>query len=163
MNDSLPAPFDRYEGVVLPEWIDNNGHMNLAYYIVLFDQAVDLLFGALGYAAGDRAETGHGPFAVETHTQYRRELMAGEAVRISAIVAGADDKRLHIAFEMFRVHDGQRAATQELLYLNVDLASRRVTPFAAPVRARLADAVRAHSTVPRPDWLGRCIAMPLGY
>ena len=45
---TIPAPYQRFEGEVLPEWIDWNGHMNLAYYVVLFDRATDLLFDELG-------------------------------------------------------------------------------------------------------------------
>jgi acyl-CoA thioester hydrolase len=153
------APFAEYEGTVRPEWVDYNGHMNLAYYVVLFDEAVELLFAAIGYGAGYRATTNHGPFALETHTLYEREVLAGERVRVSSQLVAIDTKRIHVAHEMTRVADGVRAACQEVMYLNVDLARRKSARFATDLDARLAAAAEAHATLPRPDWVGRRVAM----
>ena len=107
---SFPAPFDRFEGVVRPEWIDANGHMNLAYYVVLFDSATDAIFETLGIGWNYRHATSNGTFAVETHTLYERELLQGEVVRVCTLVLGHDAKRLHLAHEMRRAVDGRRAA-----------------------------------------------------
>jgi len=157
---SLAAPFDHYEGEVLPQWIDANGHLNLAYYIVLFDYATDALFDALGIGLRYKEATNHGTFAVETHNLYERELLAGERVRVATQILGTDVKRLHFAHEMFSLASGRRSATQELMYLHIDLAARRVVPWPAALRERLAEAAAAHSRLPRPDWAGRRIAMP---
>ena len=73
--------FPQLEGEVLPEWIDANGHMNLAYYVVLFDQATDLLYDALGVGQAYRNATGNSTFTAETHTLYEREVLEGERVR----------------------------------------------------------------------------------
>lgn len=156
---SLPAPFARFEGEVLPEWIDANGHLNLAYYVVLFDQATDLLFAALDIGLAYKEATNHGTFAAETHTLYERELLCGERVRVATQILAADHIRLHLAHEMYALAAGRRAAAQELMYLHVDLAARRVVPFPPEVRARLAAAAEAHAVLPRPDWTGRHIAM----
>jgi acyl-CoA thioester hydrolase len=156
---SFPAPFDYYRGEVLPEWIDANNHMNLAYYIVLFDYATDALFDVIGIGRQYKNSTNNGTFAVEAHNLYERELLVGERVRISTLVLGVDGKRLHLAHEMFAVVTGQRAATQELMYVHVDLAKRQVVPFPDDVRARVAAAAAAHAHLPRPDWIGRRIAM----
>jgi acyl-CoA thioester hydrolase len=157
---SIPAPFDRYRGEVQPEWIDHNGHMNLAYYVVLFDYATDALFDAIGLGLEYRRATDHGTFVAETHTLYRRELLVGERVRIVTQILGADDKRLHLGHEMFRRDGGERVAMQELMYLHVSLAERRVTPFLPELRERVRAATDAHAALPRPDWVGRRIAMP---
>jgi acyl-CoA thioester hydrolase len=157
---SLPAPYDRYEGEVLPEWIDHNGHLNLAYYVVLFDYATDMLFNEIGIGLAYRDETENGTFVAETHLVYRRELLVGERVRVAAQILDADDKRLHLAHEMFRVESGERAAMHELMFLHVNLAERRVTPFPPDRRERVAAAAAAHAGLPRPDWIGRRIAMP---
>lgn len=140
--------------VVRPEWIDSNGHLNLAYYILLFDEATDALWQSLGLGDAIRA-TGSGTFAVETHTLYRAELMEREAVRVHSVVLAADGKRLHVAHEMRRERDGVISAQQELLYLCVDLATRRVTTWPGEMATRLADRVGA-----APDWVGRRVAMP---
>jgi acyl-CoA thioester hydrolase len=157
---TIPAPFDCYRGEVLPEWIDMNGHMNLAYYTVLFDYAADLLFETIGIGRGYKDATGHGTFVVETHNQYERELLVGERVRVASQIIGADDKRLHLAHEMFRLEDGARAAMQELMFLSVDLRRRRVVPFLPEAAGRVAAAAAAHMHLPRPVWAGRHIALP---
>jgi acyl-CoA thioester hydrolase len=156
---SIPAPFERYEGEVLREWIDANDHMNLAYYTVLFDYATDALFDAIGIGRQYKETTGNGTFVVETHNLYERELLLGDRVRVSTQILEMDGKRLHLAHEMFVLGGGSRAATQELLYLHVNLSTRRVAAFPAAVRERVAAAVTAHARLPRPDWCGRRIAM----
>jgi acyl-CoA thioester hydrolase len=157
---TIPAPFARFEGEVLPEWIDWNGHLNLAYYVVLFDKATDLLFDALGLGLDYRRSTDKGTFVVETHNRYERELLVGEKVGVTTQIVGTDGKRLHLAHEMFRRRDGERAATQELMFLHVDLAARRVCPFPPDLKARVDAAAGAHAALPRPDWVGRRVAMP---
>jgi acyl-CoA thioester hydrolase len=157
---SIPAPFERYEGEVLREWIDANDHMNLAYYTVLFDYATDALFDTIGIGRQYKHSTGNGTFVVETHNLYERELMLGDRVRVSTQILGMDGKRLHLAHEMFAVAGGQRAATQELMYVHVNLAARRVVPFPDGVLERVAAAAAAHVRLARPDWAGRRIAMP---
>jgi acyl-CoA thioester hydrolase len=157
---AIEAPFERFEGVVLPEWIDLNGHMNLAYYTVLFDYATDLLFEAIGIGRQYKDMTGYGTFVVETHNRYERELLVGERVRVTSLILGAEQKRIHLAHEMFRAADAARAATQELLFLSIDLTRRRVVPFPPEASARLAGAAAAHGALPRPGWTGRHIALP---
>jgi acyl-CoA thioester hydrolase len=160
---NVSVPFDRFRGEVLPEWIDYNGHMNLAYYTVLFDYATDLLFDALGLGLDYRQTTHMGTFVAETHNRYERELLVGVRVRVATQIVAADEKRLHLAHEMFALdggpNAGQRAATQELLFLHVDLVARRVCPFPAELRRRVAAWTGAHAALPRPDWVGRRISM----
>ena len=143
-----------------PEWIDHNGHLNLAYYIVLFDVATDALWQAIGLGEAYRARTGFGTFAVETHTLYLGELVAGDATEASSWVLDVDRKRLRVAHELRRVRDGGVSARQELMYLTVDLTSRRSVPWPPDTLLGLRRAVVAHAAVPRPEWLGRRVAMP---
>jgi acyl-CoA thioester hydrolase len=156
----FPTPFDRYEGKVLPEWIDANGHMNLAYYVVLFDYATDALFDAIGIGRRYKDVTNHGTFVAETHNLYERELLVGERVRVATQILGSDSKRLHLAHEMFSLANGERAATQELMYLHIDLAARRVVPWLPEAGEPVDAAAKAHAGLARPDWVGRRIAMP---
>lgn len=152
-------PFTSGPYVVRPEWIDYNGHLNLAYYVLIFDQATDALWETLGI--GSAAKTaGHSTFAAECHILYKSELLEGQSVTIQTVVLGADAKRLHVAHEMRRTADGVVAAQEELMFLSVSLASRRVSPFPAGAAARILAAAEADSAFPRPDWVGRRIAMP---
>jgi acyl-CoA thioester hydrolase len=169
---TLPAPYDRFEGEVLPEWIDHNGHLNLAYYIVLFDRATDLMFDELDLGDDYRRRTNNGTFVVETHNLYERELLVGDRVRVATQILAADGKRLHLAHEMFRIAapiappiappiaNAERAAAQELMFLHIDLTARRVSPFPPGLCERIAAAAASHAALPRPAWIGRHIAMP---
>lgn len=157
---TIPAPFERYEGEVLPEWIDANDHMNLAYYVVLFDYATDALFEEIDIGRHYKETTGLGTFVAETHTLYERELLVGDRLRVLTQILGVDGKRLHLAHEMIAIAGRHRAAMQELMFLHVDLSARRVVPFPEVVRERVALAAAAHSHLPRPRWAGRRIAMP---
>src|SRR5260370_864656 len=158
---SIPAPFDRFKGEVLPEWIDYNGHMNLAYYTVLFDAATDLLFDELGLGLDYRQTTLQGTFVAETHNLYERELLVGARIRVATQIVAADSKRLHLAHEMFALDGGHRAATQELMFLHVDLAARRVTPFPEDLRQRVAAAAAAHAALPPTALITRSCALAL--
>jgi len=148
------------EGQVRPEWIDNNDHMNLAYYVLLFDLATDTIYDALGIGHAYRQATGNSTFTAEAHTIYERELRVGERVRITSHLLGADAKRLHYFHEMFHAEQGHRVAAQELLALHIDLRVRRTTAFASALMARLEAAVQACAEEPLPLGVGRRIAMP---
>jgi len=161
---SFPTPFDRFRGEVLPEWIDYNGHMNLAYYTVLFDQATDILFDELGLGLDYRRDRQLGTFVAETHNLYERELLVGARVRVATQIIAIDAKRMHLGHEMFALdggpNAGHRAATQELMFLHVDLAARRVCPFPPDLYERVSAAASAHAALPYPAWAGRRIMMP---
>jgi acyl-CoA thioester hydrolase len=158
----FPTPFARYEGEVLPAWIDSNDHLNLAYYVVLFDYGTDAIYETFGLGQAYRDATKCGTFAAETHTLYQQELLLGERLRITTYVLSADAKRLHMAHEMHRLSDGKLSAMQEILFLHVDLTARRVVPWHEPVMSKLQAAVAAHSGLPRPDWIGRRVGQPHG-
>ena len=159
--NNVPAmEMPQFEGVVLPEWIDANGHLNLAYYVVLFDQATDLLYDALGVGQAYREATGNSTFTAETHTRYEREVRVGERVRVVPYLLGADTKRLHYFHEMFHVEHDHRVAAQELMALHIDMSVRRVAPFPTQLLKKIGAAVRACSDRPTPAGVGRRITMP---
>src|SRR5439155_26081489 len=83
-----------------------------------------------------------------------------ERVRIATQILGSDDKRLLLGHEMFRVKDGERSATQELMFLHIDLAARRVSAFPPDLRDRVGAWTAAHAVLPRPGWAGRRIGLP---
>jgi acyl-CoA thioester hydrolase len=149
-----------HEEVVRPEWIDVNGHMNLAYYIVIFDHAIDVAYDALDIGTGYRERTGNSSFIVETHTLYEREAKEGERVRVTYRLLGADAKRVHLFQEMFRADTDERVATHEVLALHIDMTTRRTAPFPPDTQAALAVAVRAQATRPLPRGVGRRISTP---
>jgi acyl-CoA thioester hydrolase len=155
-----PAPLELWRETIRPEWIDHNGHMNVAYYTLVFDHAVDAFFEYAGIGETYRRRTGGSTFAVEQHVTYDREVTAGDAVRCETRLFGFDEKRLHYGHEMIHAADGWRAATTEFLSLHVDLATRRVAPMPAAALDRLAGILESHRRLPAPDWVGRVIRVP---
>lgn len=154
------APFVSSPMRVEPHWIDYNGHLNMAYYHVLFDRAVDEVFSLIGLDQ-DYVETRKASFfAAECHVLYKRELTAQDLVRVTAQLIAFDDKRLHYYLEMRHASEGWLAATSENLSLHVDMTSRRVTSFPADILANLAIMKAAHAQMPRPATVGRMIGMP---
>ena len=156
----IPAPFTGHAATVRPEWIDENGHMNMAYYVVVFDGAIDHLWAAIGLGQPYRERTQHGTFAAESHIIYRAELLLDDEMQVSTQIVAADSKRIHLAHEMRRA-GGAVAAQQEVMLLHVNLQTRRVVPFLPDVAGLIAAAAQAHAALPRPDWVGRWVAMPV--
>jgi len=144
--------------VVLPAWIDYNGHMNVAYYTLAFDRALDEVYDILGMGPGLVAEHNMGPMALQTQIHYLGELLDGERFACDVIMHDADAKRAHVICSMIKLSDGSVAATYESLTLNVDLAARRSAPFPPGPAARVEALRAAHAGLSRPTQLGA----PLG-
>ncbi len=157
---SIETPLDRYRGVVLPEWIDYNGHMNLAYYLLAFDLATDIFFDYVGLDEAYREKAGGTTFTAEVHIAYQRELEEGAPLRITTQLLSFDDKRLRYFHRMYHVGEGFLAASAENVSLHIDLKRRRVAPFADGIRARLAEVLVAHRSLGLPEEAGRPIAKP---
>ncbi len=149
-----------YTDIVRPEWIDSNGHMNLAYYVVVCDLGTDRLYDALGIGNAYREATGNSCFTAETHTLYEREVKVGEGLRVATTLLGADVKRLHYFHEMFHAVEGHRVAAQQLLALHIDMRVRRVSPFPPDRLAAIHAALRAQGDRPLPPGVGRRIELP---
>jgi acyl-CoA thioester hydrolase len=156
----MTASIIEHRDTVRPEWIDSNGHMNLACYVVAFDHATDKLYAALEIGDAYRGATGLSCFTAETHTLYERELMLGEALVVRTVLLGVDAKRLHYFHEMFHAESGMRAAAQELLALHIDMAVRRVAPFPAERLMALQAALAHWRPAELPRGAGRRIALP---
>lgn len=122
---------------VLPEWIDINGHMNVAYYVLAFDQAVDTLWDDFGITADHIRDANSSTFAVESHITYSRELKVGEPYIVTAQILAFSAKGIHQLQRMYHAEKKFLAATGEWINLHVDLATRRVTPWPANVLERI--------------------------
>jgi acyl-CoA thioester hydrolase len=155
-----PAPFLSSVMTIEPQWIDYNGHLNMAYYNVMFDRAIDELWLKLGIGPGYRQARNGSTFTAECHVRYLREIHLGDPVQVSVLLVDADQKRLHTFEELRHATDGWLSATSENMTIHIDMASRRTAPFPPDIRARTETLAKAHSGVPRPEGLGRKIAMP---
>ncbi|MGH7300288.1 MAG: thioesterase family protein [Candidatus Rokuibacteriota bacterium] len=155
----MTAPFDTYRDVVRPEWIDHNQHMNMGYYLVVFDLATDAFLAWVGLDAAHRRDHRVTTFCVEAHITYHREVRAGVPLRFTTVLLAHDDKRIHYVHEMFHATEGYLAATNELLSLHVSGETRRGAPMAPEILARLGEIQRFHDAVPRPPQVGRVIGL----
>lgn len=124
---------------VRPEWVDHYGHMNLAYYLVAFDLATDALWPSLNLGEVFRAR-GLGTFAVESWQGYVREVVLDAPLAAESAVLAFDAKRLLIAHRLRHAEEGWLSAENEVLYLCVDLATRRAAPWPQDVLAKFAAA-----------------------
>ena len=168
MLDSLPyelpdlvtrAPLDTHRSAVLPEWVDWNGHMNVAFYVTAFDQASGAFMRNIGlgrrYVDGKLGMT----FVLETHVTYDREMREGAPMRFTTQLLARDAKKVHLFHEMFHGEQGYLAATNETIVMNIDYASRRSAPWPVPVAARLEELWQTHKDLPRPAKAGRVMAL----
>src|SRR5512134_2840983 len=148
-----------FSSIVRPEWIDNNGHMNMGYYLVVFDLATDEWMRRIGLDAAHRRAQGVTTFCLEAHVTYHREVREGDALRFTTRLLAHDAKRIHYIHEMFHRDAGYLAATNELMSLHVSQATRRGAPMTPAILARLAALQRAHDRLPRPAQVGRVMGL----
>lgn len=153
-----PAPFQSRIRNVEPQWIDYNGHMNMAYYNVLFDRCADDAFEVLGIGPDYVNERNLSVYTAEIHVCYLRELHAGDASQCSFQLVDHDEKRLHVYKEL-RHEDGWLSATSESLYLHIDMSGPLVAPFPRDIMAAVDEMARAHSRLPTPERIGRSIGI----
>jgi acyl-CoA thioester hydrolase len=145
--------------VVRPEWIDFNGHMNVAYYLMAFDQAADGLIEALGLGPDYRARTACSTFVVEAHITYQRELHEGDPFEIRGRLIDFDEKRMRVIQLMSHETAGHRVASVEWLMIHVDTKTRRAVPLPADILADLARRKAAVAEEPMPAEVGRSIGL----
>jgi acyl-CoA thioester hydrolase len=154
-----PAPIVCPDQSVEPEWIDYNGHMNMAYYNLAFDRALDHVYDRLGIGVEYVRTQGGSCFTAEIHVNYLRELLQGDPIRVTFQLLDCDAKRLHFFESMYHATEGYLAATSEQLALHVDMTSRRASPLPEGVQKALAELMTAHAQLPRPPQAGRSIGI----
>jgi acyl-CoA thioester hydrolase len=142
------------------EWIDYNGHMMDGYYCVAFAEATEAFLEHVGFGAAYREETGSSIYTVESHLCYFKSVLVGERLQYSTQLVGADAKRMHVFHRMTEAGSGGEVATNELMFLHVDIVTERVTPMPADRRSAVAALAAQHAPLPAPRGAGRRIAMP---
>jgi len=158
MDATIPVPFAAARERVRTEWIDYNGHMNVGYYHVAFDNAAEPFFEFLGLTPEFRQRHGASTFALESHLNFLREVKAGDALRFEARLIDFDAKRIHFFQEMFHAGEGYVAASYESVSAHVSMATRRTAPMPPNLLERLAAVKAAHAVLPRPWQLGHAIS-----
>jgi acyl-CoA thioester hydrolase len=144
---------------VRSEWCDYNGHLNMAYYVLIFDHATDVFHDGLGLDRPYRLETGCSTFAVETHTSYLAEVLEGDEVSVKTQLLDHDEKRLHYFHRMYHAEKGLLSATTEVMTVHVDLGVRKVVQMPAEIRQKAAEMRALHKDIPAPAQQGRTIGI----
>jgi acyl-CoA thioester hydrolase len=159
-GDFGTAPIRSRSRTVPSEWIDYNGHMNVAYYTLAFDHAVDeVLEEHLGIGVTFVRKMRMGPMALQTQIHYLGELVEGDEFVCDFQVLDADPKRIHFFSTMVNLATGTTAATYESLTMNVDLEARRAAPYPDGARERIELLRALHTSLPRPPQVGSPIGI----
>lgn len=156
---TLAAPIVTTDVRVLADWVDENGHMNVAYYLKAFDESLNAFYAAWGSTWGQLIAAGYSTFAAQTNLGYRQELLAGERFSIRTLLLAHDRKRIHLGMSLHK-DDGTLAATCEMLLLFIDMGTRRVAAMPDVYFDALAAIKAAHDCLERPPGLGQPIQVP---
>ena len=140
-------------------WIDYNGHLNMAFYNLLFDRSVDHVFDQLGIGADYVQNDGGSVFTMEIHVTYGQELTLDDPVQVTWQLLDWDEKRLHFFQKMYHAEKNYLAATSEQLALHVDMSTRRAAPFPDVVQQRIDAMMKTHAGIPRAEEVGRVIGI----
>lgn len=155
----MPA-LTTYRTAVLPDWVDYNGHLRDAYYLLIFSYATDALMERIGLDADARGQSGHSLFTLEAHINYLHEVKLGTKVWVQTQIIAFDKKRLHLYHSLHRAGFDEALAASEQVLLHVDLAGPRSAPFGETSVELLHSLVDEQRDLPAAELVGRVIALP---
>lgn len=144
---------------IKPEYIDPNGHMNVGYYGVIFDLALDLPWMKLGMDYSLIQKEGKSSFALESHLTYQKEVKEGEPVTFTFQLLDHDEKRMHYFMTMRHATEGWLASTSEQISMCVDMKARKSTAWPLDVQERIRALFEVHRQRPRPPEAGRTVGI----
>jgi acyl-CoA thioester hydrolase len=151
----MTTPLPIFETSVLPEWIDYNGHMNVAYYVLAFDRATDKFLDHCGIGEGYIKSVNHSTFALEAHVNYIQEVHEGDPLTFDVQLLDYDQKRLHFFIRMFHREEKFLSATFETISMHMDMSARRSAVIPPHLLDPIAELMAAHADLPRPEQAGR--------
>lgn len=158
MPDSLAL--QPHRETVQKDWLDYNGHLNEAYYVLVFSHASDSFMDQIGmdHLAPERRSV-NSLYTLETHICYLQECGEGTPLEVTLQLLDWDEKRLHYIQSMVATDSGLLLATAEMMLLHVDMTGPKAAPFPGDVRSRVEAVWAAHKDLPRPKQAGRTIAI----
>ncbi|BAW20899.1 MULTISPECIES: thioesterase family protein [Pseudomonas] len=149
-----------YRTPVQEDWVDYNGHLRDAFYLLIFSYATDALMERIGLDADSRGQSGNSLFTLEAHINYLHEVKLGAEVWVQTQIIGFDRKRLHVYHSLHRAGFDEVLAASEQMLLHVDLAGPKSAPFneqSAQLLQNLADSQR---DLPAAQFIGRVLQLP---
>ena len=156
----FPSPIKSAPYSIESQWIDYNGHFNMAYYNVLFDRDSDVGLALIGLGPAYVAQTGNSYFTLEAHISYLRELHPQDEVQITIQILDFDAKRLHYVQIMHHAKEGWVACVTENIVMHVGMASKKSSAFPPDVLEKIRLAHEAHKSLPVPLQVGHKIGIP---
>jgi acyl-CoA thioester hydrolase len=147
------VPFLSGQMEVLPEWIDYNGHLNMAYYNVLFDQGADQAFAQMGFGPDYAATRKHTTYSADFRVRYLRELHVGAKVKVGFQLLDSDGRKFHFCQWLFH-EDGWLSATGEGIGLHIDQSGPRVSPYPEDIAEKVNAMLAAHKGYEIPEFVG---------
>jgi len=147
------------KGKVKPEWIDGNGHMNVAWYVLIFDLAVDDLWAEFGITDEYIKETNGSTFAVDCHITYQNELLEQDPYIVTSQILAYDEKRIHHFQRLYHAETQVLAATAEWMNLYIDLESRKVSLWPDLILQNLAQITNRQTKLTMPVEVGKTMGV----
>ena len=138
---------------VIKEWTDYNGHLNVAFYVHIFDIAADIMLDNFKMGGKSAKQDKKTTFVAEMYTAYRQEIRLGEEVETHLTYVNHDKKRIHYRLSMFNKKKKYLAATNEVLSLYVDLNQRKVVEFDAERLKIMDETIKENSSKFKSDKL----------
>ncbi len=135
-------------------WLDHNHHMNLGYFLIVFDHGTGGLYRRLGIGETRRIEIGETLFTLEARVIYLKELCLDDEFRIETRILGYDHNKIYYMHWMIDEKNGEVCAINELMGINVDITSRKSAPFNDETLSKLAALSREHEVYPIPEEAG---------
>ena len=129
---------------IIKEWTDYNGHMNLSYYILIFDMGAEVILSKFKMGENSAKTTKKSTMVVETHTTYNQEVKEGDEVDVVLSHFDHDNKRLHYKLEMYDKTKNTLSATTEVLSLYIDLNIRKVAEIEKEKIIIIDDFINSH-------------------
>ncbi|MBA1243028.1 thioesterase family protein [Pseudomonas japonica] len=156
----MSEPWVTWEGRVLPEWTDYNGHLRDAYYLLVFSYGTDGFMDSIGLDADGREASGHSLFTLECHLNFLHEVKRDEPVQVHTQLLAHDQKRVWLYHSLHRPADPETLAASEQVLLHVALEGPRSAPFGTKALKQLAMMKHQQPSLSPARYIGRVITAP---
>ena len=154
-----PAVPAIHQQSVLTEWIDYNRHMNVAFYVLVFDQSLDVFLDEIGLTREYRENANCTVYVLETHVTYLQEVHEGDPLEMTMRVIDCDEKRMHLFLEMYHRDKGYLAATSEQMIMHLDKKGPKAAPMPTAMQAALETNKTRYKEIPMPKQSGNVIGI----
>jgi acyl-CoA thioester hydrolase len=158
MPNNVPLP--TYRNTVRAEWVDYNGHLRDAFYMLIFSFATDELIDQIGLPDAVRRARGRSIYTLEAHINYLHAIKEGAQVSVEMRLLAHDAKRLHLYLEMFADGGAEPVAASEQMLLHVDTSGPRSVAFDDDVSGHVHALATAHAALPPPTYARSVIGLP---